>query len=1106
MLFFRYPSTDTGTLEDFLSSLDIPHFKSDQFRVLTFENTIPETLLTTLQDEGFELFTPKHVSIFSVNLNCGNCVKSTRRIALDVEPPLAYGYTSSLSDKLIALYSDEQIDASSLNERLPPKTFSSVQPFLLKFTVDPLRCNNCAGKVRTALSTLPSIISIDIDVPSKTVSVSSTFPLSLDSIQSLLSSQNRSVSLVSETEDISSSVVSSSSTTEVTSPVPSSSSNTITLTFKLSGLTCVSCASSVTKALESIIFDYCSVKFNVSLFPHQSLKTVIIPSPSFSDSLFISTVISTVTRLGFACELDQDSRKTSSYENEAKQLKLSITPAPGALALEKIKNLDGIIGVEVDPNDPYIVSLSISSSVKVRTVFFAVKEELTDHVISTDLGGKKETSESSKAWKRFAFAFSLFLPVFISSMFHHYLPFVSNYVYNQLQVFHIIAASLTSVLMFSPSGIIFFKRAIRGLVYAKSANMDCLISLALATAFLYSSMSMIMAFIHPEYIPIEFFETISALIAFVLLGKALEAITFSHTSSSLTSLLNKQAKSAVIVELDTSGYYSPIADVPIALVEKGDLVLVAAGRHIPVDGVVINGSTEVDESVITGEFRTIFKSIGDSVVGGSTNTASGKSIIIQVSVIGQDSFLSRVAQLVVNAQQTKPRLQQVGDKISAVFVPIVVLLAVSTFLTWYLLSIFNIIPDSWWQQDRSKFVFSLLFALAVLVVSCPCAVGLATPCSVMAGSGVASENGILLRSANALEQGSLVTHVLFDKTGTLTLGKFSVVKYDALDPLFVPTLVAAEAESDHPISVCIRDHFKDVSALTPAIDIQNIPGKGLICNINEDSVVVSNIKYLQELKVNIPDEYLKSLEVLVKTGCTVVGVARNNLFLGCIFLADTPRPEAKHVINLLKATQLQVHMVTGDSKEAALHIANQLGISADCVHASCLPEDKSKIVQEIQSNSNSYCLAVGDGINDSGFLTAASFGLSIGAGTDIAQECSDAILTSSNLAGIINLLEICRRTVRKIYHNYIYAFVYNLLFVPIAAGLLFPFYQVRLDPMWGGLLMALSSISVTLNSLLLKRFVACKFDGEQIVRGDKVRRTAARYGTFEQRPLLDSEV
>ncbi|KAL0236206.1 hypothetical protein GEMRC1_002788 [Eukaryota sp. GEM-RC1] len=1021
-------------------------------------------------------------------INCGNCVADiSRRLSDSFD-----NFQVSLPFKVVSV---ESLDPDVLNlvqQLLDNRTVVELAPAETTFSVK-LNCINCVNSCkRISIEEDPPLaFYLEASIDDDLITLYSLEPVRVDQIQPRL--PQKTFSLVSPSSEVAANkdVSSAEKPAELQSSSPNTASDNLqSFTFSLGGLTCVSCAGAVTKALKSLSSPASSISFDVSLYPTQKLTASLVPADSFSSSDFVSTVTSTVSKLGFTCTPDI-------IPSSCKSLKLSISPPLNTVQIDRLRNLDHVSDLQSEDNS---YTFYFRTSVGVRDVFSAVQSSLPHCHVSTDINRSTSSSAVKAAWSRFYFAGVMFVIIFSLAMFGNRIPYINNTFKNQVSYYHLIVALLSSLTIVSPAGMIFFKRAIKALIHARAANMDCLIVIAVVTAFVYSTTSLTFGLLHADYDVVQFYETIAALFAFVSLGKGLETLTNSQTSSVITTLLNKQAKHAVLVTVDSNGKTLTSEEIPSSLIEVGDLLSVVPGRSFPADGLIKYGSTEVDESVITGEFRSITKAEGDHITGGSINQSFGRSIVMEVSVTGQDSFLARVSSMVSSAQQSKPRLQLIGDRISAWFVPIVILLAIISFFTWYTLSSIGYIPQEWIDRDKNKLVFSMLFGLAVLVIACPCALGLASPCAIMAGSGVAATHGIIVRSGESLEKSSAVDCVALDKTGTLTRGKE--------ESEFVDCLIAAEKESDHPLAVCIREHFKHRDCTLTATEIVNVPGKGIQCKVDSDDVYVGTQSFLTENGVEIPKDILSQSNEASLLGSSVIFVGRNTSFLGFVSLADTLRPEAKQVVQLLRSMEIEVYILTGDSKEAALHVSKILKIPNENVFANCLPEDKTRIVQQLQSSGDSV-LAVGDGLNDAGLLSVADISVAIGAGTDLAIEAADCVLTSENLVNIANLIKICRKTVSKIYQNYVWAFVYNVIFIPVAAGVLYPFIGIRLDPMWGGLLMAISSLSVTLNSLFLKRFTPYVYDFEHdvITVGVVVpRRRRSRRSLNERSSLLDGEV
>jgi len=501
-------------------------------------------------------------------------------------------------------------------------------------------------------------------------------------------------------------------------------------------------------------------------------------------------------------------------------------------------------------------------------------------------------------------------------------------------------------------------------------------------------------------------------------------------------------------------------EVPIAEVVTGDLIVVRPGEKIPVDGVITSGRSAIDESMITGESLPIEKQVGDSVIGASLN--KNGTFQYEATRVGNDSTLAQIIQLVENAQGSKAPIARMADKVSGVFVPIVIVLAIAAGLAWFFLG-----QESW--------IFSLTITISVLVIACPCALGLATPTAIMVGTGKGAENGVLIKSGDALETARSITTVVFDKTGTITEGKPAVTDVLPISGHTASELlqIAASVEkgSEHPLGEAIvAAANKQQLTLLPTTDFDAIPGHGIQGVVEGETVLLGNQKWLQQKGISVAG-LVQQAQQLAANGKTPMYAARHGEAIGLIAVADTIKASSQQAIARLHEMGLHIAMITGDNAATAAAIAKQVGI--DQVISEVLPEDKANQVALLQQNGEKVAM-VGDGINDAPALAQADIGLAIGSGTDVAIESADIVLMRSDLMDVPAAIELSRATIKNIKENLFWAFAYNVLGIPVAMGLLHLFGGPLLNPMIAGAAMSFSSVSVLLNALRLKRFKPTK--------------------------------
>lgn len=588
----------------------------------------------------------------------------------------------------------------------------------------------------------------------------------------------------------------------------------------------------------------------------------------------------------------------------------------------------------------------------------------------------------------------------------------------------------------------------------RSANMHTLIATGISAAWLYSTVAVLFPDIFPtEQLADVFFDVVFVVVALVVLGMALEIRAKGKSSEAIKKLIGLQAKTARVLRNGDE------IDLPVEEVVLDDIIIVRPGEKIPVDGILVDGSSSIDESMITGESIPVEKHEGDEVIGATINKTG--SFKFKATKVGKDTALAQIIQMVEQAQSSKAPIQRIVDNVSGYFVPSVIILAILSFVIWY---VFGPAP---------QLIYALIVFVTVLVIACPCALGLATPISLMVGVGKGAENGILIRSGEALETAQKLNTIILDKTGTITEGKPSltdVITSNGFSENDVLSLSASvEKSSEHPLAEAIVNGAKNKSLeLFDAQNFNAVPGHGVEANVNGRKIFLGNLKMMEKFSVDLGDLEVKSIK-LADDGKTPMFIAIDNKAAGIIAVADTIKPDSKEAIALLKKMGLEVVMITGDNTRTANAIGRQVGI--DRVLAEVLPEDKAFNVQKLQ-NEGKIVAMVGDGINDAPALAQADIGLAIGTGTDVAIEASDITLIKGSLKGVVLAIQLSKATMKNIKENLFGAFFYNGLGLPIAAGLLFPFFGVLLSPIIAGAAMAFSSVTVVTNANRLRRFRA----------------------------------
>ncbi|MEW8974391.1 MAG: heavy metal translocating P-type ATPase [Tissierellaceae bacterium] len=782
--------------------------------------------------------------------------------------------------------------------------------------------------------------------------------------------------------------------------------------IEVSGMTCAACSTRVEKALNK------AEGVDSAVVNLLAQKAVI----EFDDDKTTPTeLIHTIEKTGYEVPLVH---KILLVEG--------MTCAACSTRVEKVLNkVEGVAKANVNLSTNKAVVEYPSGAVDEETLLRAVEKAgyKAEIEMERDLDREKQLREKEIKSLKTSFIISaiLSIPLF-SAMFFH-MAGVDNILSNGW--FQLILATPVQFII----GYRFYKGAYNSL-RGGGANMDVLVSMGTSAAYFYSIYNLLTG-VHEYY-----FEASAVIITLILLGKTFEAVAKGKTSEAIKKLMGLQPKTARVVRDEVE------MDIPIEKLEVGDIVVVRPGEKVPVDGIIVEGSSALDESMITGESIPIDKAVGDEVIGATINKFG--SFKFKTTKIGKDTVLSQIIKLVEDAQGSKAPVQRLADKISGIFVPVVVVIALVTFLGFYFI--------------KGDFNTALLNSVAVLVIACPCALGLATPTAIMVGTGKGAENGILIKSGEHLERTHEMNAIIFDKTGTITKGEpvvTDIISFNGIDSDELLRIAASvEKASEHPLgqSIVLEAESKLLKIVSPE-KFTAIPGKGLRANFEGKDVAIGNRKLMLENNVDMKDEE-SQLFSLEEEGKTAMLISIDGVLAGIIAVADQVKDTSLEAIRELKDMGLEVYMITGDNRRTAEAIGKQVGITN--ILADVLPENKAENVESLKSEGKNVGM-VGDGINDAPALAAANVGFAIGTGTDVAMEAADITLMRGDLGGVVTAIRLSHRTMKTIRQNLFWAFFYNAIGIPFAA-------LGFLNPMVAGAAMAFSSVSVVTNSLRLKNF------------------------------------
>ena len=844
--------------------------------------------------------------------------------------------------------------------------------------------------------------------------------------------------------------------------------------LEIQGMTCSACVNSIESHMKtqagirdcsvSLAMERATIKYDQTIYPDAQMIADLVEEMGFDAKPVNQSEAGTIELqiFGMTC-----SACSSSIEKAVLEL-------PGILSASvSVLNQSGVF--EVTKSE-----LGIRDIVeKIESVGFQAFP-LDKNNTNTQLESLKRTKEIQKWRNRFYRSVWFSLPVMLISMFPFSLTKMT-FLVPGLSVGDFIQLVLTAPVQYG-LGMVFHQRAWKSVKHG-SYTMDVLVSLGTNLAYIFSVISLMVSIKRgdPSRPADIFFETSATLISFVSLGRYLENSAKSKTSNALSKLISLAPSNALLLEESKNSDDGQVTarEIPAEYIKTGDLLKILPGERLPCDGLVEFGKSELDESVVTGEPLPVLKIVGDSVISGTVNGAG--VLHVRAVRVGGDTTLSQIVKLVGSAQASKAPIQEVADKVSSIFVPVIITLGCLTFAMWMI-----IIQTTGWipfgfPQDTDRVFVCLSMCISVIVVACPCALGLATPTAVMTGTGVGAKNGILIKGGGPLEAAHKVTKVVFDKTGTLTCGEMSVVSFElfkesakvGLDKSQIAELVGAvESNSEHPIGKSIVLYCGPVSPFIRVVSCESVPGSGIksvLSNSKSSSsdakiqVLIGNLDYLAAEGCYIHNQAKEREKQHSSKGRTVVFVSINRVLCTIIALSDTIKPEAPAVVKCLKKMGIKVAMITGDQLLTAQAIGNIVGV--DEIYAGVSPAGKQQIVSEMQL-LDVVCM-VGDGVNDSASLAQADMGIAVYGGTDVALAAASVVLMRPDLRDVVTAIDLSRTIMRRIWINFAFATCYNILMIPLAMGVGTP-WHIRLPPMLTGMAMSMSSVSVVVSSLLLQ--------------------------------------
>lgn len=810
--------------------------------------------------------------------------------------------------------------------------------------------------------------------------------------------------------------------------------------FKIEGMTCASCA----RAVERV-----TAKLDGVSSANVNLATERLTLEYDETKLTVEAIEKAIDKTGYKAII----------ETVQRTLKIEgMTCASCAKSVERVtRKLEGVVGADVNLATEKLTIKYQPSKIRVSDIMKAIEKagyrsSSEEELVDTDRDSKAE--EIRSLWLRFLISLIATLPLLYISMGHMMGLSLPKFIDPMINPGTFAIGQLILTIPVVIAGyryyIVGFKTLFKG-----SPNMDSLIAIGTSAAVIYGIYAIIKILQGDTAYAMElYFESAAVILTLITLGKYFETVSKGKTSEAIKKLMGLAPKTATIIRNDHE------TEIPIDEVEVGDIIVVRPGEKMPVDGIVVKGTTSVDESMLTGESIPVEKNTGDNIIGASIN--KNGSIQYRATKVGKDTALAQIIKLVEDAQGSKAPIAKLADVISGYFVPIVIALAVLAGLGWFIIG-------------GESATFALTIFISVLVIACPCALGLATPTAIMVGTGKGAEHGVLIKSGEALEVAHRIDTLVFDKTGTITEGKPRVTDIYTVEGITKEMLLvlsaSAEKGSEHPLGEAIVNYANEKGLTTKqALDFKAIPGHGIEVTIDGMHVLLGNRKLMADRDVSL-NKLEEVSDRLANEGKTPMYIAIDNNIAGIIAVADTVKDTSKKAIENLHKMGIKVAMITGDNRRTADAIAKQVGI--DRVLSEVLPEDKANEIQKLQSEGNKVAM-VGDGINDAPALARADIGIAIGSGTDVAMESADIVLMRSDLMDVVTSIQLSRSTIRNIKENLFWAFAYNTIGIPIAMGILHIFGGPLLNPMIAGAAMSLSSVSVVTNALRLKRFKPIK--------------------------------